>query len=141
MTLRSLALVPVMLAALVGNGSRAFLDRSLSADWTYGEAIENGDLVSVPLTVRLRNDSSIDRLGAALVVVDELGSVDIGVLPTTFDLRGGGSALISGTLEVPVREFRRWERGELPIVLLQTQVDADVFRYAVELGRRAPHVD
>ena len=141
MRLRTLAFVPLMLAALVGNGLQAFLDRSLSAEWTYGETVESGDLVTVPLTIRVRNHSSVDRRGAALVVVDELGSADIGALSTMFDLPGGGSALISGTLEVPLREFRRWERGELPIVLLQTQVGADVFRYAVELGRRAPHVE
>jgi hypothetical protein len=139
--IRSVAFAPILMILAAGTTPCASGARELAGDWALGQVVESGDVATVPISVRLRNDSTADQLGAVLVLSDEIGPADIDSFPSSFDLRAGSSVLLTGTFIVPVRELKRWEHGGLPILLLQTEVGSDTFRAVVELGPRVSSLD
>jgi hypothetical protein len=111
----------VVIAAVWHANADAENTRDFSAMFDMGPA-QTVDLthVSVKLFLRVRNNSVTDLSNATISLSDPLlpGKVST-PLATGISVPHRGSVKISGSVTVEVQEYRHWQRGEQPSLVIR----------------------
>jgi len=100
-----------------GNG------RDFSGSYQVSGVTVSGDTASLTLTLRLFNHSTADISNATVVLRDMIiPSRNHGRI-SNVSVPAGQAVQLSGTFQVPQREYQSWQRGKQPFLMIE-YVDA-----------------
>lgn len=88
--------------------------RALTGSYELLDVVDQGDIVSVTLAVRIFNYGDEDVIGATVWLSDPLGIPGTEAALGTIDTPRRASARVSGTIDVSRQEYERWLAGGMP---------------------------
>ena len=110
----ALVLVGLALAATAWGDGREF-----SGFYRVSDVSVSGDTASLTLTRRLFNHSTADVSNATVMLRDWIiPSRNFGTFPSV-GVPAGRSVQLSGTFQIPQREYQSWQQGRPPFLMIE----------------------
>ncbi len=111
--------------------------RDFAGFYQIKDAADQGLAFKVRFAIRVFNYSDADATQATLTLANSLSPRRAYGSFTQVSIPRGGDVVLSGNFAVPLREYKRWQRGGAPELIIQFQDDAGkTVRRSVELTRR-----
>ena len=109
----------LVLAGLALAGTAQGNGRDFSGSYQVSGVSVSGDTASLTLTVRLFNHSGVDVSNATVVLRDWIiPSRNFGTFPSV-GVPAGRSVQLSGTFQIPQREYQSWQQGRPPFLMIE----------------------
>jgi|SRR6267378_218899 len=123
-------------AGLVWAGLAWANGRDFSGFYRTSDVSVSGETASLTLTVRLFNHSSMDVANATVVLRDWIiPSRNYASFPNV-NIPAGKTVQLSGTFQVPQREYQSWQQGRQPTVIIEyMDISGNKVRRLIELAR------
>ena len=109
----------LVLAGLALAGTAWGNGREFSGFYRVSDVSVSGDTASLTLTLRLINHSSADVSNATVALRDSIiPSRNFGTFPNV-SVPAGQTVQLSGTFQVPQREYESWQQGRRPFLMIE----------------------
>jgi len=109
----------LVLAGLALAGTAWGNGRDFSGSYQVSDVSVSGDTASLTLTLRLFNHSSADISNATVVLRDMIiPSRNYGTF-SNVSVPAGQAVQLSGTFQVPQREYQSWQQGRQPLLMIE----------------------
>jgi predicted RecA/RadA family phage recombinase len=93
--------------------------RDFSGSYQVSDVSVSGDTASLTLSLRLFNHSTADVSNATVVLRDLIiPSRNFGTFPNV-NIPAGQTVQLSGTFQVPQREYQSWQQGRKPFLMIE----------------------
>jgi hypothetical protein len=126
----------LVLAGLALAGMARANSRDFTCSYRVSDVNVSGDTASLTLTLRLINHSTVDISNATVVLRDSIiPSRNFGMIPNV-NVPAGQAAQLSGTFQVPQREYQIWQQGKQPILMIEyADAAGNMVRRLIEIER------
>jgi hypothetical protein len=107
--------IPAALLCMAPTSRAADSGRAFAATYQLSNVIENGNKVSVDISITLMNPGSTDVKGGIVAVLSsQANHVLLGSFHAITQLNHGSHATISHTFSIPAAEYASWQQGHAP---------------------------
>jgi len=109
----------LVLAGLAWTGLARADGRNFSGFYQVSDVSVSGETASLTLTLRLFNHGTADVSNATVVLRDWIiPSRNFGTFPNV-NVPAGQTVQLSGTFQVPQREYQSWQQGRRPFLIME----------------------
>ena len=125
----------LVLAGLAWTGLARADGRNFSGFYQVSDVSVSGETASLTLTLRLINHSSADVSNATVALRDSIiPSRNFGTFPNV-SVPAGQTVQLSGTFQVPQREYESWQQGRRPFLMFEyADISGNKVRRPIEVS-------